>query len=198
MAAPTHTVRFKGVTLGNLTAAEIVERLRAGELSLSHAVQHQGRWMTIRQFLQAQSPATPATPESGFLGRLTGRSATGDDAALMPPPPGANPVGDAIEGRVREGYLWCGLTFLLPVLLGLPVWTLGKLLDIRPYPINTLLVVAAIGGSGYAAWRAHRCARHLQSEGLDEVGDSMRQLALALAAAAACFWVAVALLWLPR
>lgn len=196
-AAPqTYAVRFKGVALGNLSATEIAERLRAGELSLAHAVRHHDRWMTLRQFLRETAATSPLLPSGGLLGRLAGKpSATGD---TPPPPPGANPVGDAIEGRVREGYLWCGLTFLLPLAIGLPTWGIAKLLDLRNIAGVILLLLSAALGAGYAWWRAHRTAGNLESDGLDDLGRSMRQLALALALASALFWAVVTLLWIAR
>lgn len=200
MAASSHKVRFKGVIVGQLTAAEIAERLRAGEISLSHAVEHRGRWMTVRQFLGEGAPAVAPPPPGaggGLFGRLTQRAGeTG--SAMPPPPPGSSVVGDAIERRVREGYLWCGLTFLLPVALGLPVWLLCSQWDVRSIQLSTYLILAILVGDGYAAWRAHRSAEGLQDEGLEDVGRSLRQLSVALAVAAACFWITVTLLWLAR
>lgn len=196
MAPTLHAVRFKGVVVGNLTAAEIADRLRAGELSLAHVVRHQDRWMTLRQFFRENTHVAPPPPGTSLLGRLAGKpTAAGDHP---PPPPGANPVGDAIEGRVREGYLWCGLTFVLPLAIGSPIWGLGRMLDLRNAAVVILLLVAALAGSGYAAWRAHRTSLGLESEGLHDVGRSMRQLALALAIAASSFWILVTLLWIAR
>lgn len=201
MATAPHKVRFKGVVVGQLTAAEIAERLRAGEISLTHAVEHRGRWLTIRQFLRENEPAvTPPPPGAGagLFGRLTRRSGE-TELPTPPPPPGASSVvGDAIERRVREGYLWCGLTFLLPVALGLPIWLLCSHLNAPTTSLNACLVVGILLGDGYAAWRAHRSAEGLVQEGLEDVGRSLRQLSMALAGASACFWITVTLLWLTR
>lgn len=200
MATAPHKVRFKGVVVGQLTAAEIAERLRAGEISLTHAVEHRGRWLTIHQFLRENEPTvTPPPPGAGggLLGRLTGKNAGTDPS--MPPPPGApSVVGDAIERRVREGYLWCGLTFLLPVALGLPIWLLCSHLNAPTTSLNACLIVGILLGDGYAAWRAHQSAEGLVQEGLEDVGRSLRQLSVALAGASACFWITVTLLWLTR
>jgi len=200
MAPPVHTVRFKGVVIGQLTTGEIAERVRAGELSLAHAVEHRGRWLTVRQFLGQTEPAVaPPPPGSagGLLGRLTRRSNPGQDAG-PPPPPGASVVGDVIERRVREGYLWCGLTFLLPVALALPIWMLCAAWDARPTQVSAYLILATLAGDGYATWRARLAADGLEAEGLEDVGRSIRQLSMALAAAAACFWITVILLWVGR
>lgn len=200
MAAASHRVRFKGVVVGQLTAAEIAEHLRAGKISLTHAVEHRGRWLTIRQFLRENELAlTPPPPGAGagLLGRLTGKNA-GTEPPMPPPPGAASVVGDAIERRVREGYLWCGLTFLLPVALGLPVWLLCSHLNTPTTSLNACLIVGILLGDGYAAWRAHRSAEGLVQEGLEDVGRSLRQLSMALAGASACFWITVTLLWLTR
>lgn len=200
MATSLHQVRFKGVVVGQFTTAEITERLRAGDVSLSHAIEYRGRWMTVRQFIRETAPAlTP--PASGTATSLFGRlSPTNTDAehSLPPPPPGASIVGDAVERRVREGYLWCGLTFLLPIALGLPIWLVCSQWNVPTTSLNACLILAILIGDGYAAWRAHRAAEALEQDGLDDIGRSLRQLALALAVAAACFWVTVTLLWLSR
>lgn len=200
MAAASHKVRFKGVVVGQLTAAEIAERLRAGEMSLTHAVEHRGRWLTVRQFLREAEPALAPPPpgaSDSLFGRLTRRISHAEHPA-PPPPPGASLVGDAIERRVREGYLWCGLTFLLPIALGLPIWLLCSQWGARATQVSTYLILAILIGDGYAAWRAHRSAEGLEREGLEDVGRSLRQLSMALAAASACFWITVTLLWLTR
>lgn len=193
MAPSRHTLRFKGVTLGQLTASEIAERLRAGEISLAHVVEQGGRWMTVRQFLrEAEQPALVAPPV-GLLGRLAGRTTTPGDQP--PPPPGSPAAADPFESRVRAGYLWCGLTFLLPVLVGLPTWGLCSLAGLKAVTLATLWCLAAVGSAGYAAWRAHLCARTLREQGLREVGESMRNLGFALGGLSALFWCVVALKW---
>lgn len=192
MATARHAVRFKGVTLGSFTAGEIAERLRAGELSLTHAVEHRGQWMTVRQFLREGQPsAAGSSALPSLLGRLTGKPGQGGDQP--PPPPGAEPPAAPIESRVRLGYLWCGLTFVMPILLGLPTWGLVRLFTERTAALKSSLAIAVIAGAGHAAWRAHRGATELMEEGLEDVGRSMRQLAIGLAAASAVFWITIAL-----
>lgn len=195
MATARHAVRFKGATLGSFTASEIADRLRSGELSLTHAVEHRGQWMTVRQFLRESQPGASAPSAlPGLLGRLTGKPGHGADQP--PPPPGAEPADAPIESRVRLGYLWCGLTFVMPLLLGLPTWAIVSLLTERTAALKSSLAIAAIAGAGHAAWRANRAATELVEEGLEDVGRSMRQLAIGLAAASAVFWLTIALfLW---
>lgn len=204
MAAPLHKVRFKGVSLGNFTTAEIAERLRNGEFSLTHAIEHRGRWLTLRQYLRESNQPAVAPPSGGLLGRLSAKHPPPPPGDAPPPPPGANAVAESIESRVREGYLWCGLTFVLPLFVGLPIWGLGKALTnssqtiLRTLQVNILLTLVAIAAAAYAAWRAQRNSQALDDEGLDDVGRSMRQLALGLSLASAAFWTMVIWLWLAR
>lgn len=200
MAPVLHKVRFKGVTLGSFTTAEIVERLRGGELSLAHAVEHRGRWMTLRLFLRETTQTAPAPTGGSLVGRHATKHPPIPPGDAPPPPPGADTVAESIESRVREGYLWCGLTFVLPLVVGFPLWTVGKFLTggsdplLRPLQISIALTLAAMAAAGYAAWRAHRNSLALDTEGLDDVGRSMRQLALGLCVASSGFWVLV--VWL--
>lgn len=199
MSMIRHNVRFKGVILGEFTAAEIAERVRAGELNLAHVVRRRDRWVTLRQFLQeSEVAATTEAPSAAgsLLSRLTGRMPPpppGGEAP--PPPPGASSSGDPLESRVREGYLWCGLTFLMPAVIGLPIWGLCQLAGLKSTTLGILWSLFALGGAGYAAWRAHLCAQELRDHGLEDVGQSMRNLALGLAALSSLFWVLVALKW---
>ena len=107
-------------------------------------------------------------------------------------------MGDAIESRVREGYLWCGLTFVIPPLLGLPIWAIGRWIEARNFGMGLLLCASAIAGAGYAAWRTHQTSKALRTEGLDDLGRAMQRLGFALAAASAIFWITVDLLWVVR
>lgn len=204
MAPVVHKVRFKGVTLGTFTAAEIAERLRSGELSLTHAVEHRGRWLTLRLFLRETTQVVPPAPAGGLLGRHSAKHPPIATGEVPPPPPGADTVAESIETQVREGYLWCGLTFVLPLVLGLPLWLLGNFMTegpdplLRPLQISIALSLVAIAASVYAGWRAQRNSLALDAEGLDDVGRSMRQLALGLGVASSCFWVVVVWLGLAR
>jgi hypothetical protein len=191
MAPLTYRLRFKGVILGNFTAAEIAEKLRANEISLMHAVEQRGRWLTVRQFQQDTAEAFLTPPnQGGLLGRLAGKSSPPPPpSGSPPPPPGSTLVADSIESRVRQGYLWSGLSFLLPVAIGLPIWLFRDPLHIPTTAFKILLVIGTLLGAAYSAWRTIQSAHSLQGEGLDDVGQSMQQLGIALAGASVCFWV---------
>lgn len=200
MAAIRYPIRFKGMSLGQLTGQEITERLRAGEISLAHVIEQRGRWMTLRQFLRESEPtpaATAAAPAAGLLGRLTGRTPPPPPGADQPPPPpgGATPVADPFDSQVREGYLWCGLTFLLPAVVGMPVWGICHWAGLKPFTMAVLWSLAALAGAGYATWRALDNVRRLHENGLEDVGGSMRHLALGLSALSGLFWIVVAFMW---
>jgi hypothetical protein len=191
MAPLSHRLRFKGVILGNFTASEIAEKLRANEISLIHAVEQRGRWLTVRQFQQESAEAFLTPPnQSGLLGRLSGKTPPASaPSGAPPPPPGSTIIADSIESRVRQGYLWSGLSFLLPMAIGLPLWLLKDLLHIPTTAFKILLVIGTLAGAGYSAWRTIQSAHSLQGEGLDDVGQSMQQLGIALAGASICFWI---------
>jgi hypothetical protein len=83
--------------------------------------------MTVRDYFRATGLNRAPTGSAGDTAGL------GADA---PPPPGAelafgaplspeamrNAAGESLERAVREGYLWCGSTFLLPPLFSLLVY----------------------------------------------------------------------------
>jgi hypothetical protein len=191
MALLSHRLRFKGVILGNFTATEITEKLRANEISLIHAVEQRGRWITVRQFQQDNTEGLYTPPnQSGLLGRLAGKSQPPSiPNGTPPPPPGSSLVADSIESRVRQGYLWSGLSFLLPMVIGLPLWLLKDVLNIPTTAFKILLVIGTLLGTAYSAWRTIQSAHSLQGEGLEDVGRSMQQLGIALAGASTCFWI---------
>ena len=68
----------------------------------------------------------------------------------------------------------------------------------RPLQVSMLLTLATLVASAYAAWRARRNSHSLDAEGLEDVGRSMRQLAVGLSLASAAFWITVVWLWLTR
>lgn len=200
MAATRYPVRYKGVSLGQLTGQEITERLRTGELSLAHVIELRGRWMTLRQFLRETEPtqtAATTAPTGGLLGRLTGRTPPPPPGADQPPPPPGSAVtgADPFDSQVREGYLWCGLTFLLPALVGLPAWGLCHLAGLKPVTTAVLWSLSGVAGAAYATWRALACVRRLHDNGLEDVGGSMRSLAFGLSALSCLFWIVVAFKW---
>jgi len=184
----TYRLRHKGIPVGPLTSTELLERLQSGELSLAHAIEVGGRWMTVRQHLRESTLAAPPPPVEGLAGRRLGRD---EDSGIpgMPPPPGAPASPVSLEGTLRSGYLWCGLTFGLPFLiLSLPYYYRGRI-GLGSGLEAFLLIALAIGSTGYAFWRAWKIAEVVEGEGLADMARSLRNLAAGLGATSALFWV---------
>lgn len=200
MAKPDQfRLRWKGAVTGPFALARISEMLRAGEISLVHNIEVNGAWITIRDYfrtigLNRGSLLSPITP---FPAR--------DDPDLPPPPPGAagtihapatpastasSAAGEALERNVREGYLWCGSTFLFPPLFAVvvPLWekTVGTLPTSSKY---TLFIFATLLGCSLPLWLVQRVGRQISQEGLDEISQAQSRLGLVLAGLGAVFWL---------
>ena len=122
MSRPTQfRLRWKGAVSGPFSLPRVSEMLRSGEISLLHNIEVDDSWMTVRDYFRAIG-----------LGRAAPVS-TADSSGIgsdIPPPSGSetargealatnnlrNAAGESLERSVREGYLWCGSTFLLPPL----------------------------------------------------------------------------------
>jgi len=50
---PTYPMRWRGRETGDFSIADIEERLDAHEIGLWHEIQHDGRWVTLREFIDA-------------------------------------------------------------------------------------------------------------------------------------------------
>ena len=187
MAAPErHRLRHKGVPIGPLSKAEILEQLREGRLTLAHAVEAKGRWTTLRQFL-AEGAAAPA--------RDTGRPRPTPPRAedIPPPPPGAGGEPPSLEAVIRQGYVWCGLTFGLPFLLAFAPWIFRNSLGLGGTAGGFGLLALALGSVAYAHHRARGIATEVESEGLGDVAASLRNLAAGLGVASAGLWLLLTL-----
>ena len=123
---------------------------------------------------------------------------------LVPPPPGApgsapspapNPAasaaGEALERAVREGYLWCGSTFLFPPLFAVvvPLWekTSGSSLALSSK--YTLFIFATLLGCSLPLWLVQRVGRQISQEGVSEIAQAQSRLCLVLAGLGAVFWL---------
>lgn len=186
-ATERHRLRHKGVPLGPLTKAEMLEQLRDGRLTLAHAVESKGRWQTLRQFL---AEGTPASPRDGSRPRppppLPG-------ADIPPPPPGAAAEPPSLESVIRQGYVWCGLTFGLPFLLAFAPWIFRNSLGLGGTAGSFGLLALALGSVAYAHHRARGVATEVESEGLADVAASLRNLAAGLGVASAALWLLLTL-----
>ena len=129
MSRPTHfRLRWKGALTGPFPLVRIQEMLRAGEISLLHNIEVDESWMTVRDYFRAiglsrgVAVATfdNAQPTSGAPTSAPGEELPVGEA--LSPAASRNAAGESLERSVREGYLWCGSTFLLPPTFGLAVY----------------------------------------------------------------------------
>ncbi len=87
-------VRWKGVTTGPFSKAEILRRLSYGEIGLYHEVFLEGaQAQPLRHWVAYWNHASPEMEKT-----------------LVP---------HAQRERITQGYLWCGLCFLFPPLLAI-------------------------------------------------------------------------------
>lgn len=200
MAKPDQfRLRWKGAVTGPFALARISEMLRAGEISLVHNIEVSGSWITIRDYFRTigLNRGSLLPPISPFTAR--------DDQDLPPPPPGAagtiqapatpasspaSAAGEALERNVREGYLWCGSTFLFPPLFAVvvPLWekTVGALPSSSKY---TLFIFATLLGCSLPLWLVQRVGRQISQEGLAEISQAQSRLCLVLAGLGTVFWL---------
>ena len=202
MSRPTQfRLRWKGAVTGPFPLLRVNEMLRAGEISLLHNIEVDGSWLTVRDYFRAIGLSrTPAVASS---------EAAGADAP--PPPPGAelplgegltaetgrNAAGESLERSVREGYLWCGSTFLLPPLFALLVYGWQKISpDTQPISLFILLMFTTAVGCFLPIVYVRKVGRTLDQEGLSEIRQTQANLAVLLACLGYglwlwCFWILV-------
>lgn len=200
--APTNAfrLRWKGAVTGPFPLARVVELLRAGEISLLHNIEVDGRWMTLRDYLRVgvlphtSAPAAEAAagdappPAPGFV--------PADPAGLLPDT-ARSVAGENLERTVRAGYLWCGSTFLLPPLFALTVYGWHVVApDTPPISLFILLTFTTTLGCFLPVAFVRRIGRTLDQEGLAEIRQTQSGLALVLACLGLllwlwCFWIIV-------
>jgi hypothetical protein len=201
MAKPDQfRLRWKGAVTGPFALARISEMLRAGEISLVHNIEVNGAWITIRDYFR-----TIGLSRGSLLPPIAPLAAR-DDQDVPPPPPGApgthqapispatSPVsaaGEALERNVREGYLWCGSTFLFPPLFAVvvPLWEKTSGAPIALSSKYTLFIFATLLGCSLPLWLVQRVGRQISQEGLAEISQSQSRLCLVLAGLGAIFWL---------
>ncbi|NBV49553.1 MAG: hypothetical protein EBR95_11070 [Verrucomicrobia bacterium] len=200
--APTNAfrLRWKGAVTGPFPLARVQELLRAGEISLLHNIEVDGRWMTLRDYLRGAGLTRVIAP--------TAEVSAGD---APPPPPGfvadehsglvpdtaRSAAGENLERTVRAGYLWCGSTFLLPPLFALAVYAWHIVApDTPPISLFILLTFTTALGCFLPVALVRRIGRTLDQEGLAEIRQTQSGLALVLACLGLllwlwCFWIIV-------
>ena len=206
MSRPTQfRLRWKGAITGPFPLTRVSELLRAGEISLLHNIEVDESWMTVRDYFRA-------------IGLSSAPSATSADGASLggdaPPPPGTeiplgesltpdaarNAAGESLERSVREGYLWCGSTFLLPPLFALLIYVIN-LLD-RDHQISrTMLLILLTFTTTPAALLpilfVRKLGKTLEQEGLSDIRQTQGNLVIVLGFLSLALWMLCFFVLLP-
>ena len=204
MSRPTQfRLRWKGAVTGPFPLTRVSEMLRAGEISLLHNIEVDGSWMTVRDYFRAiglsRGPATLSYDSAHATPSAT-ETTTGEELPInetLSPSANRNAAGESLERSVREGYLWCGSTFLLPPTFGLTVyaWHLVSP-DTPPISLFILLTFTTALGCFLPIAFVRKVGRTLDQEGLAEIRQTQANLALLLAGLGFvlwlwCFWILV-------
>lgn len=198
-------LRWKGAITGPFPLARVTEMLRTGEISLLHNIEVDGKWTTVRDYFRATGLTRAHTPGVGFAPPL---SPFAQDET-PPPPPGAPDAGprpaptrrrlspsEMLERSVREGYLWCGATFLLPPIFALLAFPMAWLQDVevtmmRTLHLTVIFILATVLGSFLPLFFVRRISVTLGQAGLKEEGEAQVKLALILGISGAILWLAM-------
>lgn len=200
MASPNaFRLRWKGAVTGPFPLARVQELLRAGEISLLHNIEVDGRWMTLRDHLRGAGVARAVAPSAEVAPGEQPPPPAGfdDDGAGLRPDVGRSAAGENLERTVRAGYLWCGSTFLLPPLFALAVYAWHVVApDTPPISLFILLTFTTALGCFLPVAFVRRIGRTLDQEGLAEIRQTQSGLALVLACLGLllwlwCFWIIV-------
>jgi hypothetical protein len=205
MSRPTQfRLRWKGAITGPFPLTRVSELLRAGEISLLHNIEVDESWMTVRDYFRAIGlNRTPSVSSSDFAST---------DAS--PPPPGAeiplgesltpdnerNAAGESLERTVREGYLWCGSTFLLPPLFALLIYVIN-LLD-RDHQISRTMLLILLGFTTTPAALlpilfVRKLGKTLEQEGLSDIRQTQGNLVIVLGFLSLALWMLCFFVLLP-
>jgi len=207
MSRPTHfRLRWKGAITGPFPLIRIQEMLRAGEISLLHNIEVDESWMTVRDYFRAIGLSRASSVSS--------TDANGFGANASPPPPGAelrhgeslapvdarNAAGDSLERTVREGYLWCGSTFLLPPLFALLVYAVYILDTDRQISRTMLLILLAFTTTPAALLPilfVRKLGVTLEHEGLSDIRQTQGNLVIILGFLSLALWMLCFFVLLP-
>ena len=203
MSRPTQfRLRWKGAVTGPFTLTRVSEMLRAGEISLLHNIEVDGSWMTVRDYFRAiglgrvPSVATAASSGLGDDTPMPPGSETSHGEALAPDNV-RNAAGESLERSVREGYLWCGSTFLFPPLFALLVYAWHSISPDTPaLSLFILLTFTTALGCFLPVVFVRKVGRTLDQEGLSEIRLTQTNLSILLASLGYvlwlwCFWILV-------
>lgn len=204
MSRPTQfRLRWKGAVSGPFPLARVNEMLRAGEISLLHNIEVDGSWLTVRDYFRAIGLSRAPAVAPGDAG-----------ADAPPPPPGAelplgeglspenlrNAAGESLERSVREGYLWCGSTFLLPPLFALLVYAVYLLDGDHQVSRTMFLILLAFTTTPSALLPivfVRKIGLTLEQEGLSDIRQTQGNLAIILGFLSLALWMLCFFVLLP-
>lgn len=191
-------LRWKGNITGPFPLARIHEMLRSGEVSLLHSIEVDESWMTVRDYFRSVGLNRPTLSTANPVEEIYNPSASQPNpsgpAGNFPNSAGSsfssrqNPA-EILERNVREGYLWCGSTFLLPPLFALLVF-LWILIVPETAPISrfVLFTFTTMVGSFLPIIFVRRTGVILEQEGLGEICQAQSRLVVILAVLGLFFW----------
>ena len=184
----TFRLRWKGVISKPLSLAQISDKLRSGEISLIHNIEVEGSWITIREYFRtiglSRSPITTATQIKN------------QESVINPPEIKTDNNKNTqlnLEHTVRMGYLWCGSTFIFPVLFSLIV-PLLEFITKSTFPFSSRYVLLAFGtlaGCGLPYLSVRHINVTIQDHGLSDIVKDQQKLYVTLATASALIWLIV-------
>jgi len=207
MPRPTQfRLRWKGAITGPFPLVRVSEMLRAGEISLLHNIEVDESWMTVRDYFRAIGFSRASSVSSP--------DASGFGADALPPPPGTelphgeslapvdarNAAGESLERTVREGYLWCGSTFLLPPLFALLVYAVYILDTDRQISRTMLLILLAFTTTPAALLPilfVRKLGVTLEQEGLSDIRQTQGNLVIVLGFLSLALWMLCFFVLLP-
>ena len=186
----TFRLRWKGVISEPLSLGQVSEKLRSGEISLIHNIEVEGSWITIREYFRtiglSRSPIVTATQI---------KSQESDSHSAEPKVTDSNTKNNQpnLEQTVRMGYLWCGSTFIFPLIFSAIVPIL-EFLTKSTFPFSSRFVLLAFGtlaGCGLPYLFVRHINIYTQNHGLSDIVKDQQKLYVTLATASALVWLIV-------
>jgi hypothetical protein len=186
----TFRLRWKGVISQPLSLGQISEKLRSGEISLIHNIEVEGSWITVREYFRtiglSRSPIVTATKTKNQE-----EDSHSPDINISNNNIKNNQLN--LEQTVRMGYLWCGSTFIFPLIFSIIVPIL-EFLTKSTFPFSSRFVLLAFGtiaGCGLPYLSVRHINITIQNHGLSDVVQDQQKLYITLASASALIWLIV-------
>ncbi len=183
-------LRWKGAISEPLSLAQISDKLRSGEISLIHNIEVEGSWITIREYFRtiglSRSPLTTAT-------QIKNQESDSNLPEIKASETSHKNNQPNLEHTVRMGYLWCGSTFIFPLLFSLIVPIL-EFLTKETFPFSSRFVLLAFGtlmGCGLPYLSIRHINGYIQDHGLGDIVKDQQKLYVTLATASALVWLIV-------